>query len=510
MRLNGRASITHRLTALFALVSTAVLLGLGTLIGGTVERHFVEQDVGVLAEKLDQTRRILEKVETEDELISVPQQLDDALAGQYGLAVAVVAPDGRLLFATSGAGFPEALLSRQTMADAAHPLLWRTGGGVPMRGISARAPTGISGAPQMVVGVATDISHHEQYMAGFRVTLWSFVAVAALLSGVLGALAARRGLAPLKAMKHKAQSITARRLDARLTVDAVPLELADLAATLNDMLARLEESFRRLSDFSSDLAHEFRTPINNLMTQTQVTLSKPRAAGEYREVLASNIEEYERLSRMVADMLFIAKADEGRIAPTRERLELAPLIGDLVEFHRLAADEKSVVVETGGEGLIRGDPLMIRRAVSNLLSNAIRHTPPDGRVTVSIRREAGRVAIDVLNTGKPISPEHLPRLFDRFYRVGASRAGDGTHSGLGLAIVKSIVEAHGGSVAVSSAEGVTCFGLSIESAEQTEAADTSENLAGILHKYVNPDLVVLEKDAWARAAKEKHGNGHAD
>ncbi|MDR2787936.1 MAG: heavy metal sensor histidine kinase, partial [Candidatus Accumulibacter sp.] len=460
--LNGSASITHRLTALFALVSTSVLLGLGTLIGGTVEQHFVEQDVGILAGKLELARRILEKVKTEDDLTAVPQQLDEALIGQYGLAVVVVASDGRLLFATNGAGFPEALLARRTMVDAAHPLSWKTAGGIPMRGISARVPTGIPDAPPAVVGVATDISHHEQYMAGFRVTLWSFVAIAALLSGFLGWLAARRGLAPLKAMKHKARSITARRLDARLAVDAAPVELADLAVTLNDMFARLEESFRRLSDFSSDLAHEFRTPISNLMTQTQVTLSRPRSPGEYREMLASNVEEYERLSRMVTDMLFIAKADEGRIVPRFERLELAPLVGDLVEFHRLAADEKGIVIESAGEGVIRGDPLMIRRAIGNLLSNAIRHTPPGGRVSVSIRRAAGQtgtLTIDVLNTGETIPAAHLPQLFDRFYRVDASRAGDGSHLGLGLAIVKSIIEAHGGRVAVSSSDGVTRFSI---------------------------------------------------
>ena len=460
------ASLTHRLTALFALVSSSVLLGLGALIGGTVEQHFVEQDIGILTEKLELTRRILEKVETENELTTVPQQIDDVLAGQRGLAVVVAAPDGRLLFATSGAGFPETLLAHKTRSDAAHPRLWRNADGIQMRGLSARVSTGIVGVPPARVGVATDISHHEQYMASFRVTLWSFVAVAALLSGVLGWLAARRGLAPLQAMKHKAQSITARRLDARLPVDAVPAELADLAASLNDMLARLEESFRRLSDFSSDLAHEFRTPISNLMTQTQVTLSRPRAPADYREVLASNVEEYERLSRMVADMLFIAKADEGRIVPSFERLELATLIGDLVEFHRLAAEEKDIVLECGGEGAIRGDPLMIRRAVGNLLSNAIRHTPPGGRAGISIRRaEAGRLAIEVSNTGEVIPAAHLPQLFNRFYRIGASRAGDGSHSGLGLAIVKSIVEAHGGEVAVHSTDGCTCFRLWVAAAE---------------------------------------------
>ncbi|MDR1710048.1 MAG: heavy metal sensor histidine kinase [Candidatus Accumulibacter sp.] len=463
MRVKGRASLTRRLTALFALVSTAVLLGLGTLIGATVEQHFVEEDVGILSGQIELARRWLEEAASEDDLTAIPRRLDDALTGRHGLAVAVIAPDGRRLFATRGAGFPDALLARAAPADAAHPFVWRTADGTPMRGISARAPTGIPGAPPAVVGAATDISHHERYMAGFRVTLWSFVAVAAALSGVLGWLAARRGLAPLQAIRRRAESITAQRLHARLSIEDAPAELAGLATTLNDMLARLEESFRRLSDFSSDLAHEFRTPISNLMTQTQVTLSRPRTPGEYREALASSVEEFERLSRMVADMLFIAKAEEGRIVPTRERLELAPLVADLAEFHRLAAEEKNVAFESGGEGAILGDRLMIRRAVGNLLSNAIRHAPPGGRVAVSIRRaEAGRLTIEVLNTGAPIPPEHLPRLFDRFYRVAPSRPGDGAHTGLGLAIVKSIAEAHGGAVTVASENGETRFCLAFD------------------------------------------------
>ena len=460
MKYAGRASITLRLTALFATVSTAVLLGLGYLIGGTVEQHFVEQDMAELNAKLDLARHALEKVRSEADLVAIPQHLDDSLVGHRGLAVVVVAPDGQLLFATRGAEFPAALLSRKIPADTSHPYAWRTARDTPMRGISAQVPTGIPGAAPAVVGVATDISHHEQYMSRFRVTLWSFVAVAALLTGILGWLAVRRGLAPLQAMKRKTEDITAQRLDARLAVDSVPVELAGLAASLNAMLARLQASFRRLSDFSSDLAHEFRTPISNLMTQTQVTLSRPRSHDEYRDVLASNIEEYERLSRMIADMLFIAKADDGQIVPTRETLELAPLIGDLVEFHRLAAEEKEIVLTSEGEGTIEGDRLMIRRAIGNLLSNAIRHTPPRGRVTVAIRRlENGRVAIEIANTGETISSEHLPRLFDRFYRADPSRSGEGAQSGLGLAIVKSIAEAHGGSVFVTSGEGVTQFGV---------------------------------------------------
>jgi two-component system heavy metal sensor histidine kinase CusS len=162
---------------------------------------------------------------------------------------------------------------------------------------------------------------------------------------------------------------------------------------------------------------------------------------------------------MIADMLFIAKAEDGRIVPTRETLELAPLVGDLVEFHRLAAEEKEVELTSEGEGAIQGDRLMIRRAISNLLSNAIRHTRIGGRVTVSIRRNGTCVEVDVTNIGETIASEHLPRLFDRFYRADPSRSGEGSHSGLGLAIVRSIVEAHGGQVVAFSAEGMTTFRL---------------------------------------------------
>ncbi len=462
MKSAGRVSITLRLTALFATVSTLVLLALGYLIGTTVERHFVEQDMEVLTGKLDLTKSILERARSRDDLVAVPQQLDDALVGHHGLAVVVALQDGELLFATSGAQFPGALLSENASTDVAHPRVWHTVLGIPMRGISASVQTGIAGLPPVVVGVATDITHHQKYLAGFRFTLWVFVAFAALLSGLLGWLAVRRGLAPLQAIKREAEKITAQRLHARLELDSVPAELVDLADTLNAMLARLEESFRRLSDFSSDLAHEFRTPISNLMTETQVMLSRPRSPDEYRDVLASNVEEFERLSRMVADMLFIAKAEDGQIVPNRGTLELASLVDDLVEFHRLAAEEKDVELTSEGAGTIQGDRLMIRRAISNLLSNAIRHTSVGGRVTVIIHRNGPNVEVEVVNIGETISPEHLPRLFDRFYRADPSRAGEGSHSGLGLAIVKSIVEAHGGRVAAFSVDGRTTFRMTFE------------------------------------------------
>lgn len=478
-------SLTLRLTAFFALVGIVVLLSLGYLIGATVEQHFVEQDADLLRGKLSLVRYMLDRVKTDDDLSAVPQRLDDALVGEPGLAVVVVAPAGQVLFATSGAAFPDELLKRPpSSADASSPHTWLNADGQPMRGISALLPTGMSGSAPARVGVATDISHHESYLRRFRLTLWSFVAGAALLIAVLGWLSVRHGLAPLQAMRRKAASITAERLDARLAVDSVPGELADLATSLNGMLARLEGSFRRLSDFSSDLAHEFRTPIANLMTQTQVMLARPRTPEEYREVLASNIEEYERLSRMVADMLFLAKADNGQLVTARATLALGELVRDLVDYHQLAAEEKGVGITCSGAGTLRGDALMIRRAVANLLSNAVRYTPAGGDIQVAVRETAGWVSIEVVNSGETIAAQHLPRLFDRFYRADPARGGEAkpaaddpshapqaspapsspsspfaSHAGLGLAIVKSIVEAHGGRVAVSSADGVTRFTL---------------------------------------------------
>lgn len=460
MRLNRRASITLRLTLLFASASTVVLLVLGYLIAGAVERHFVELDMLVLTDKLDSTRHVLENVKSERDLIPIPQQLDDSLAGQHGLAVVVVAPDGEKLFATNGAEFPQALLDQPASTDTLHPIAWKTAQGIPFRGIAMQAATGIAGAKPAVVAVATDISHHEHFMRSFRMTLWSFVILAAFLTGFLGWIAARRGLAPLQAIKREAAEITAHRLDSRLAVDSVPRELVDLVETLNEMLSRLEYSFKQLSDFSSDLAHELRTPVSNLLTQTQVTLSKSRKPDEYRNVLASNAEEFERLSRMISDMLFLAKSDNHLIVPHPEPVKLHEEVHGLFEFYEALAEEKNISLSCTGNGTVSGDRMMLRRAINNLLSNAIRHTPRDGRVAVQIDdSKVSSVGLVVENNGESIPAEHLPRLFDRFYRVDPSRQRESEGAGLGLAITQSILQAHGGSIQVFSDQQMTRFEL---------------------------------------------------
>jgi two-component system heavy metal sensor histidine kinase CusS len=456
----GRHSIGFRLTLLFAAISTAVLLSLGFLIGDAVDRHFVEQDIELLSGKLRLARHLLATVVTADELSALPGRFDDALVGHHGLALQVQSADGKVLFATADAGFPASLLAREAVADPPRPQVWRLDdahGGEPRRGIAALLPTAIPGLPPLLVAVGVDISHHEQFEASFQRTVWLLIAIAAMLAGLLGGLAVRRSLAPLQAIRQGAAEVTASRLDYRLAVDQVPVELVELAETLNEMLARLEDSFARLKDFSSDLAHELRTPISNLMTETQVALGRIRSAEEYREILASNAEEFERLARMTGDMLFLAQADNGLIVPSRDPVDLAAEVRELFDFFDALAEEKALRLSLSGAGRVTGDKLMLRRALANLLSNAIRHTPVGGEIQVRIAATADGTLVAVENSGKPIDAGHLPRIFDRFYRADPSRHEGGEGAGLGLAITRSIVRAHGGEIEVRSRPDRVCF-----------------------------------------------------
>ena len=461
MRLNlgGGTSLTVRLTVLFAAASTAVLLLLGYLIASSVRQHFVEQDMRLLSGKLELVEHALEKTRSGGELARLPAQLADSLVGHHSLDVLVVGPDGNVLFSTKGAQFPQRLM-RGATSKVSGSEVWATLPGHSVRGIAKLAATGIPGAGLATIAVATDIGHHEHFMGAFQRTLWGVATLGAILTGLLGWVAARRGLAPLRAIGREVGAITARRLDARLSADAVPAELAELAETLNGMLARLEDSFRRLSNFSSDLAHELRTPVSNLLTQTQVTLSKSRTVGEYRDILASNAEEFERLARIVSDMLFLAKSENDLVVPNREPVNLADEVTSVLEFYEALAEEKGVTVALSGQGSISGDRLMIRRAISNLVSNAVRHTSPGGGITVRILdHDKSGIELQVENEGEGIGAEHLPRLFDRFYRIDFARQRQSEGAGLGLAITRSIVRAHGGEAAAYSKNGLSTFCL---------------------------------------------------
>ena len=454
-----RRSLTVRLTLLFSLSATLVLLALGFTVAGAVDRHFVEQDLDALNGKLTLVSHAFAQVQTEEDLAKLPALLDSSLVGHHGLAVAVIDPQGEVFFRTSGVNFPKTLLEKPRPANRRGPVVWQAGEGH-FRGIAGLVTTQLPEWPEGIVAVSTEISNHEAFMQAFRQTMWIIVALAAVLLGFLAWVATRHGLHPLRQLIAGASEVTASRLDYRLPTESIPIEVAELARSLNDMLARLEESFKRLSDFSSDLAHELRTPISNLMTQTQVSLSRVRTSDEYQDVLSSNAEELERLARTVSDMLFLAKAENCLIVPTQEPVKMEDEVQDLFDFYEALAEAKGIRLVRQGHGQVYGDKLMLRRAISNLLSNAVRYADADSAVLVTISERAEAIDVGVQNTGPTIPPAQLPRLFDRFYRADTSRHRTTEGAGLGLAIAASIVRAHGGSVRVSSENGTTRFTLS--------------------------------------------------
>jgi two-component system heavy metal sensor histidine kinase CusS len=223
------------------------------------------------------------------------------------------------------------------------------------------------------------------------------------------------------------------------------------------VLAALERSFDQLSRFSSDLAHEFRSPINNLVAAASVTLGRAREAGEYQGTVEVVVEEGNRLSRMVSSMLFLTRADNATQWVRVEPVSIESEFRKLVDFFEIAAEEQGVVLSAEGACSLMADPLLLRRALSNLLTNALRYTPRGGMIALQALDEGDVVVLSVRDNGAGIGPAHLPFLFDRFYRADAARSAADS-SGLGLAVVRSIAELHGGSVNVSSVEGLgSCF-----------------------------------------------------
>lgn len=456
MSVPARVSMTARLTVLFVLVSTSVLLVLGFVVAAAVEKHFEEQDKEVLIGKMGLVQHTLEKLRSMGDLDGVMQSLDDALVGHHGLDVMVVGADQQLLFSSTQHPFALDLVRGTASRSPMQPTLWLRDG-QHYRGIAAPVATGLADGLPVTVAVAIDIVHHQEFMQSFQRTLWAFIAAAAALAGVLGWAAARHGLAPLRNMREQTNAVTAQHLSYRLPVQAMPVELSQLAQSLNDMLSRLEAAFGRLTAFSSDIAHELRTPVSNLMTETQVALSRERSTAEYQRILESNAEEFDHLGRMIADMLLLAKADNGLFIPNLQTLQLASEVRALFDYYDAVADEKGVKFTLEGDGTLGADRLMLRRALGNLLSNAIRHATPHTAVEVSIQAGVKSIEICVLNTGDAIAPEHLERVFERFFRVDPSRQISSEGTGLGLAITKSIVAAHGGTITVTSSDKDTVF-----------------------------------------------------
>jgi two-component system, OmpR family, heavy metal sensor histidine kinase CusS len=447
-------SLALRITACVGLAMTAVFVTFTLRIEASIEDHFAEQDLGELRAVADSLSTALGAPAAVDGAQALEHRLSHAVAGHHGVYFSVRDAQGRPLYGTA----PDALfdLARQTPTvtrlDTAALRVWSVQDHT-YRGAVLRL-----GDATVLVAAAMDF--HLRYLDQLRAALW-WGTLAASAAAVLAAwLAVTWGHAPLRRISGTVRGITPEQLHVRLDPAAVPGELAHLVASFNSMLDQLQQSFQRLSHFSADIAHELRTPVTNLTTQAQVALSKPRPIEAYQEVLYSSLEELERMGKMISDMLFLAQSDHRLAAPEMTSVDLAAETRALFDYFDAWAEHLGVRLVLEGEApAVRGDRLMLRRALSNLIANALHHTPRSQAVTVRLRPVEHWAEVRVENPGAEIPAPHLPRLFDRFYRIDAARQRNGVGAGLGLAIVKSIVEAHGGSVSVSSAAGLTCFSV---------------------------------------------------
>jgi two-component system heavy metal sensor histidine kinase CusS len=332
-------------------------------------------------------------------------------------------------------------------------------------GVNYRTPTGrwfralSRRAGDRTYEVSYDRTRELELLARYRYYMAFVLTPALAASAVAGIVIARRGLRPVGEIAATARRIGPERLSERITIDGLPTELGDLARTFNVMLGRLQDSFGRLERFSGDIAHELRTPVHSIRNVAEVALATSRTRDDDREALATCLDSAEQLAGLIERLLFLARADDPRTVLVPETFDIASELAAMREFYEPAAAEAGIELAVSAPPRLacRLDRTLFQRALGNLLTNALTHTPAGGRVVVSASPGPEGLVVSVSDTGCGIAQEHLPRLFDRFYRPDPARSsGQGVGVGLGLAIVKSIGELHGGQVSIASTPGAGC------------------------------------------------------
>lgn len=285
------------------------------------------------------------------------------------------------------------------------------------------------------------------------------IVVGALISAIVGWAIARNGLQPLYQITRSLKNITAHNFHERIATDGWPREVAALAGEFDHVLTSLQNSYKQLSQFTADAAHEFRTPLNNLMGATSLALSKERSPDQYKTLLQSHVEQFIRLNRMIESLLFLARADNISTGFSLQSVDMGACAKEVLDFFSAVADEREVNLVAEGEATVTADESMLRIALSNLVSNGLRFTPSGATLRIHVERNAAKeVVVSVIDSGPGIAPEHYAHIFDRYYRLEKSRSTEG--AGLGLSIVQTIMRLHGGKAVVGrDAGGGAVFSL---------------------------------------------------
>ncbi|MBU9517623.1 heavy metal sensor histidine kinase [Burkholderia multivorans] len=450
-------SLLGRLTLAFALVAALVFALTGTYLYRSLSVELQRRDDIEISGKLSQFLQMVRASGSTQAVRAAPAVFHEVLLSHPGVYLGIYGGKNEpLLEHTDEPG-----LTLKSLVTTARPA--RTPYACTPEGIGASrcifAEEKLPSGEMVRVSVVRTANDRQSLLRSYRVDIWLAVAVGAALLGALGYAVARRGLQPVKSLGRQTSTIEAHNLSERLDIYGGPVELRELALSVNRMLDRLERAFVRLSQFSSDLAHDMRTPLANVISSSQVTLSRPRTSDEYEALIDSNIEECERLQRMIENMLFLARADNAQQHLKLTDLDAANELTRLASYYQGIADDKSMHILVEGNALVSADATLFRRAVSNLVSNALDHGLAGSTVRLAASQSSGYVAVEVTNHGRPIAPEHVGRIFERFYRVDTARHGSSKNTGLGLAIVKSIMELHRGDVEVVSNDDSTTFTL---------------------------------------------------
>ncbi len=445
-----RWSLATRLTLFLSLAIGAILIAVGWLMNDQLEHQLHEKDEVELSHTVETQRDIVRMMQTAPGEDGWARVWVDHMQPQFDVTVRILDPQGRVFTQSPGMSVPASAFVPPPGRRRYFP--WRPGLHDDNNYLLTVDRVEMAPGAVWTIQAAENLTERHELLERFRNRLQVVVLSALLVALAAAWLLVRRGLAPLRAMSAQIADVNVNRLGARIGGQRWPSDLQTLAHSFDEMMARLQAAFEQLSQFSSDLAHEFRSPITNLVAAASVMLSRERTAAEYQETLAIVVDEGERLSRMVTAMLFLARADNAQQAMTIEPVTVAQEFARLIDVFEVVAEEGGVTLAAHGDGVVMADAILLRRALTNLLSNALAHTPRGGQIELRAESDERGLSLSVRDTGEGIAEIHLPRLFDRFYRVDAARSSTES-TGLGLAVVKSIAELHGASVRVVSVFG---------------------------------------------------------
>jgi two-component system, OmpR family, heavy metal sensor histidine kinase CusS len=436
------ASLGARLSSMLAAQALACLVLVSLAVYFVSAGNMERRQGDTLVQKQSIINHLLDEAAASGDMPALRHKLDDFFLGHTDLRLSLTGPAGSELYRNR---FQDPQPVHVRRAD-----------------YTARQVLAAGQVLEISVKLELDVSADYRFLKQLAWALGLAALLGALLISAGGFLLVRAGLAPVRSLVRQTDSLGAANLGKLLDGSRQPRELQPLVERFNSLLSRLRQAYEQLEAFNADVAHELCTPLATLITGTEVVLRKPHAPEALREVLESNLEDLQRLSGIVADMLFLSRADRGAVGRMEVVPSLAALAAEVGEYHEAALAESNLRIEVVGDASGSWDGALLKRAISNLLANGTRYARQGSSLQVRIERmHNDAVRVSVVNKGPAIPEEHLGRLFDRFYRADGARSGSDANHGLGLAIVAGISRMHRGNTFAHSAEGFTHVGFEL-------------------------------------------------